>query len=71
MLQLLISDRDVRESAASSARERVQERYLWPQIAQDIERAYWKLIGWPDAADAVHTHPTPEAVKVKTREQVA
>ncbi|MBZ5719596.1 MAG: glycosyltransferase family 4 protein [Acidobacteriia bacterium] len=69
MLRLLIAERAVRESAAQAGQQRVQEHYLWPQIAQDIEKAYWKLIGWPDAAGAV-----PEAVRVaevKTHAQVA
>jgi glycosyltransferase involved in cell wall biosynthesis len=71
MLRLLISDREVREFAATAARERVRERYLWPQIAQDIERAYWKLIGWPEGVEVIPAAPAPAAAKAKTRQQVA
>jgi glycosyltransferase involved in cell wall biosynthesis len=44
MLRLLISEPQVREEAARNARERVRERYLWPQIAKQIELAYWELM---------------------------
>jgi len=50
MLRLLISDARVRKAAGRDARERVRERYLWPEIANQIELAYWELAGRRDLA---------------------
>ena len=71
MLRLLISDRHAREHAAEAARQRVQERYLWSQIAQDIERTYWKLIGWPDRGEVWRATLALPTAKLKTPERVA
>ncbi len=51
MLRLLISDPQVREAAARSAQERARERYLWPQIASEIEEAYLSVMGWGKPAE--------------------
>jgi glycosyltransferase involved in cell wall biosynthesis len=40
MLRLLISEPEVRKAAASKAREKVHERYLWNRIAREIESIY-------------------------------
>ncbi len=53
MLRLLISDARVRKAAGRDARERVRERYLWPEIANQIELAYSELAGRRDVAGAV------------------
>jgi glycosyltransferase involved in cell wall biosynthesis len=45
MLRLLISDAQVRRAAAARAQARVRERYLWPQIARQIDSAYQSLSG--------------------------
>ncbi len=45
MLQLLVSQPEVRHAAAVKARERVRERYLWPQIATQIGSTYQDLMG--------------------------
>jgi glycosyltransferase involved in cell wall biosynthesis len=44
-LQFLIANPAVRESAGRMAKTRVQEQYQWAQIAEEIERAYCKLLG--------------------------
>ena len=40
MLQLLLSDPEMRKRAGAAGRRRVQESYLWPQIARELERVY-------------------------------
>ncbi len=45
MLRLLMSDPRMREVAGRLARQRVQERYLWPQIAERIESVYQDVLG--------------------------
>ena len=44
MLQLLWSDPGMRRQAGEAARLRVQESYLWPQIAAAVERSYMDAI---------------------------
>jgi len=46
MLEWLISDPQVRQTAATAGRERIRERYLWPQIAGEIEQQYFEILGW-------------------------
>ncbi len=46
MLDLLVHNPDLRRRAAARERARVQEQYLWPEIAQAIEAAYYKVLGW-------------------------
>ena len=43
MLQLLISDPEVRKAAATKAREKVWEHYLWGQVAKATEGVYLEL----------------------------
>jgi glycosyltransferase involved in cell wall biosynthesis len=43
MLRLLISEPEIRNAAASSAREKVWEHYLWSRVARDIEDSYLTL----------------------------
>jgi glycosyltransferase involved in cell wall biosynthesis len=45
MLRLLISEPEIREAAASKARERVWEHYLWGRVAREIEGSYLALAG--------------------------
>jgi len=44
-LRFLIANPAVRESAARAGRARIQERYLWPNIALEIEKTYLELMG--------------------------
>ena len=44
MLRLLIENPQIRESAAQSARLRVQEKYLWKQIAEQISQTYEQVV---------------------------
>jgi glycosyltransferase involved in cell wall biosynthesis len=43
MLRLLISEPEIRQAAASKARERVWEHYLWARVAREIEGSYLTL----------------------------
>jgi glycosyltransferase involved in cell wall biosynthesis len=45
MLQLLLPAESLREDAGRAARRRIQEGYLWPSIAKQIEAAYLEVIG--------------------------
>ena len=48
MLRWLISDSSARSTAADKAQQRVREHYLWPGIAVEVERAYWRIMGRED-----------------------
>jgi glycosyltransferase involved in cell wall biosynthesis len=66
MLDLLLSHKRIRTAAARLARERVQEHYQWPRIAQEIGAVYERLagrsLGAPD-------HPAVEPSVQPTAEQ--
>jgi glycosyltransferase involved in cell wall biosynthesis len=44
-LDLLIHSPELRRESAKRGRERIQGQYLWPEIAQSIEKAYYNLLG--------------------------
>jgi glycosyltransferase involved in cell wall biosynthesis len=58
MLQLLIADPAVRTSAARLGKQRIRDHYQWPQVASEIERAYYNVLGWQQPAPARH-QPSP------------
>jgi glycosyltransferase involved in cell wall biosynthesis len=45
MLQLLISEPEIRKAAAAKAREKVWEHYLWGRVVKQIESVYLELAG--------------------------
>ena len=45
-LRFLIANPAVREAAGQAAKRRVREHYQWPQIAAEIERVYFEMMGW-------------------------
>jgi glycosyltransferase involved in cell wall biosynthesis len=51
-LSFLIANPALREAAGRAAKARVLEHYLWPKIAGEIERAYFKVLGWGQATVA-------------------
>jgi hypothetical protein len=53
MLRMLLINPQIREDAAGSAQARVRDRYLWPQIAAEIEKLYSDLAGRNRIAEAV------------------
>lgn len=44
-LRFLIANPSVREAAGRSARKRIEDRYQWQKIAEDIESAYLEILG--------------------------
>jgi glycosyltransferase involved in cell wall biosynthesis len=52
MLRLLLADAEIRDQAGRAARERVRSHYLWPDVVDQIERAYLELRGWKGEADS-------------------
>ena len=45
-LRFLTANRAVREAAGKAARRRIEEQYQWQQVAADIEKAYFEVMGW-------------------------
>jgi glycosyltransferase involved in cell wall biosynthesis len=52
MLHLLLADDEVRQTSGFACQHRVREQYLWPQIAQQINREYLRVTGWDSGAVA-------------------
>lgn len=48
-LRFLIANPAVRESAGRTARRRIEEQYQWQKVAEGIEKAYFKVMGWEQA----------------------
>jgi glycosyltransferase involved in cell wall biosynthesis len=57
MLRLLIEDPDVREAAGKAAKLRIQEHYLWPKVAAEIEQVYLEMMGWKGVIKASPKRP--------------
>jgi len=51
-LRFLIANPAVREAAGQAAKRRIREHYQWPQIAIEIERVYFEMMGWELAGTA-------------------
>lgn len=45
-LRYLIANPDIREVAGRTARQRIEEQYQWRNIATEIEKAYFEILGW-------------------------
>jgi glycosyltransferase involved in cell wall biosynthesis len=45
-LRFLIANPAVREASGEAARRRIQEQYQWNHVASEIERVYFKMLGW-------------------------
>ena len=46
-LRFLLANPAAREAAGQAAKRRIREHYQWPQIAVEIERLYFEMMGWP------------------------
>ncbi len=62
MLRLLIENPQLRRAAAQSAKQRVQEKYLWKQIAEQISQTYEQVVRPTKSA-----HSLPPAAGVNSR----
>jgi glycosyltransferase involved in cell wall biosynthesis len=51
-LRFLIANPTLRESAGRTAKRRIREHYQWDQIAAEIERAYFNILGGSAAEPA-------------------
>jgi glycosyltransferase involved in cell wall biosynthesis len=49
-LRFLIANPAVREAAGEAAKRRIREHYQWQNIAAEIERAYFEMMGWEQTA---------------------
>ncbi len=64
MLALLLADDQIRKTAGQSARLRVQEQYLWPEIVRQVSEVYEELMGGKTVPKlAVAETPEPKAEK--------
>jgi glycosyltransferase involved in cell wall biosynthesis len=45
-LRFLIANPALRDEAGRAAKKRVEERYQWPNIAGEIEKVYFEMMGW-------------------------
>jgi glycosyltransferase involved in cell wall biosynthesis len=45
-LRFLIANPAVREAAGRMAKKRIEEQYQWQKVADDIEKVYFKVMGW-------------------------
>jgi glycosyltransferase involved in cell wall biosynthesis len=45
-LRFLIANPAVREAAGEAAKRRIREHYQWTDIAAEIERVYFEMMGW-------------------------
>lgn len=45
-LRFLLANPAVREAASRTAKRRIEERYQWQKIAQEIEKTYFQLMRW-------------------------
>ncbi len=66
MLELLLSDAELRLVAGRSAKQRVQERYLWPNIAAQIGQIYDRVAGRTSSVERIP--PSEARPKRETRE---
>jgi glycosyltransferase involved in cell wall biosynthesis len=57
MMRWLISDSSARLMAAAMAQKRVREHYLWPVIAKEVERTYFRTMGRQDVGAALPESP--------------
>jgi glycosyltransferase involved in cell wall biosynthesis len=67
MLELLIGNPEIRRRAGQKAQERIRQQYLWPVIVDQVEREYFRILGWrvtsakmPDESNVSVTHDNQE-----------
>jgi glycosyltransferase involved in cell wall biosynthesis len=51
-LRFLIANPAVRKAAGEAAKRRIREHYQWGNIAAEIERIYFEIMGWDLPAEA-------------------
>ena len=65
MLRLLMAEERVRQDAAQRGQEHVRQHYLWPGIAEEIEKVYLDAVGWKSEVGKSLTEEAclPDAMK--------
>jgi len=74
MLRLRIADGEVRRSAGRNAKQRIQDGYLWPNIAQQVEQVYLEMMGWKQgprsgSTETAHHCPGPRKRGLRNKEK--
>jgi len=70
MMRLLLSEDRVRKDAALQGQDYVRQNFLWPQIAEQIERAYFDVLGLKRPSSAESSYASP-SVSSEERNRVA
>jgi glycosyltransferase involved in cell wall biosynthesis len=52
-LRFLIANPAVRVAAGRTAKRRIEEHYQWQRVAEEIEKAYFKVMGWKPLEERV------------------
>jgi glycosyltransferase involved in cell wall biosynthesis len=65
-LRFLLANPAVRNAAGIAARGRIEERYQWQTVTEDIEKAYFKILGW-EAKEAEARKPNVRDAAVEER----
>ena len=61
VLELLIRNPKLREQVAAEGERQIKERYLWPDIARSIEKAYYEILEWNSPTDLVVGDAKPKS----------
>jgi glycosyltransferase involved in cell wall biosynthesis len=56
-MRFLLANPAVRAASGQAARRRIEGQYQWEQIAADIEKAYFNILGWPIPAPSIAAKP--------------
>lgn len=71
-LRFLIDNPHLREDAARTARRRIEEQYQWQNITQQIEKAYFEIMGWDsDQTSKKPSQPDPSIGQEHGLERIA
>jgi len=68
-LRFLIANPSVRAAAGAAARKRIEEQYQWQKVAEDIEKAYFAILG-EERPDSVPKKPSVGGANVSETESV-
>ena len=68
-LRFLIANPTVRDAAGKAARRRIEEQYQWQKIAMNIEKAYFKILGW-EPPEVVVKKPSASTVAAGAERRV-
>lgn len=69
-LRFLIANPVIREAAGRTARGRIEDEYQWPQIAMQIERVYFHILG-RDWEDSLPMKPSARAAAAGAAQRIA